>query len=130
MTTQITIEVSDTLAERLRLVKDRLPEVLERGLHEISSENGDLYQDTSGIIAVLTSQPTPQQILSLRPTSQLQARVSDLLARSKTNELSLQEERELERYLWLEHIVRLAKANAAKWEGKTKNAPNDQSYRS
>ncbi len=49
----------------------------------------------------------------LRPSPRLQARASALLARSKQGELSRQEEAELERYLVLEHLVRLAKVHAA-----------------
>ncbi len=60
----------------------------------------------------MPSQPTPEQILALRPSPEFQARVSDLLYRSKQGDLSRQEESDLDRYLMLEHIVRLAKARA------------------
>jgi len=39
-------------------------------------------------------------------------RVSELLYRSKQGELSREEESDLDRYMLLEHIVRLAKARA------------------
>lgn len=41
----------------------------------------------------------------------MQARVSDLLARSKQGTPTMQEQGELERYALLEHLVRLAKAH-------------------
>ena len=44
----------------------------------------------------------------------MQARFSELLQRSKANQISTQETAELERYLALEHLIRLAKGNAAK----------------
>jgi len=62
---------------------------------------------------ILTSNPTPERVMALRPSPGLQDRVSALLARSKREELSRQEEAELERYLMLEHLVRLAKTHAA-----------------
>ncbi|HET91827.1 MAG TPA: hypothetical protein ENN99_13980 [Chloroflexi bacterium] len=65
------------------------------------------------MLQVLTSKPTPQQVLALHPSPELEARVSDLLKRSKEGTLSRRQEAELERYLMLEHIVRLAKAHAA-----------------
>jgi len=68
----------------------------------------------STLIELLTSQPTPEQVLAIRPSPELQARVSELLGRSKEGELSRQEETELERYLTLEHLVRVAKAHAHK----------------
>ena len=72
------------------------------------------FQDENAIIELLTSQPTPEQVLAIRPSPELQARVSELLSRNKEGELSRQEETELERYLTLEHLVRLAKAHAYK----------------
>jgi len=53
-------------------------------------------------------------VLALHPTLELQERISDLLLRSKEDALPPQEATELERYLLLEHLVRLAKAHAAK----------------
>lgn len=110
--TEITIRVPDTLGEQLRQLADRLPEVLERGLHEVLAEAGTATTDEDAIIAVLTSQPTPQQILALHPSPEFQARLTDLLSRSKTSGLSATENRELDHYQFLEHIVRLAKGQA------------------
>lgn len=114
MTVQITIEVPDSLSKQLRRFQDRLPEALERGIRELElvSTEPEGYQDESKILELLVSQPSPEQVLGIRPSPQLQARVSELLIRSKTNTLSRQEEAELERYLTLEHLVRLAKAHA------------------
>jgi hypothetical protein len=66
------------------------------------------------ILEVLASQPTPEQVLAIHPSPALQERVSDLLYRSKNGQLSPGEESELERYLMLEHLVRLAKAHSYK----------------
>jgi hypothetical protein len=92
-----------------------LPEALERGLREMIAEQGEHsghWQDENAIIELLTSRPNAEQILVIRPSPELQARVSELLARSKIGGLSRQEESELEHYLMLEHLVRLAKARA------------------
>jgi len=111
--TTITVQVPRALERRLRPFRERLPELLERGLREIMAEESGAFHDENTIIETLTSNPTPEQVLALRPSPQLQARVSDLLARSKRGEISSQEEAELERYLTLEHLVRLAKGHAA-----------------
>jgi hypothetical protein len=74
--------------------------------------------DEAAIIEILTGNPTPDQVLALRPLPEFQARVSALLVRSKTGELSQQEKSELERYLVLEHVVRLAKVRAAQHPGQ------------
>ncbi|MBI3360311.1 MAG: hypothetical protein HY023_04295 [Chloroflexi bacterium] len=109
---QITIEVPDTLWRQLQNLKGRLPEILERGLREMSAEGSNGFKDENAIMELLASQPTPEQVLAIRPSSEFQARVSDLLYQSKQGELSRQQETELERYLMLEHLVRLAKAHA------------------
>jgi len=86
--------------------------VLERGLREIQADADRGFADEKAVIALLASRPTPDQVLGLRPSAWMQARVRDLLRRSKDSDLARTEEIELERYLLLEHIVRLAKAHA------------------
>ena len=112
MTMQITIEVPDGLGRQLQKFRERLPEILERGLREVSAEADEGFPDENAIVELLASQPAPEQVLAVRPSPELQTRVSELLARSKAGELSRPEEAELERYLLLEHLVRLAKAHA------------------
>jgi len=111
-TVEMTIQVPRTLEQQLERFLQYLPEILERGLREVMAEQSGTFQDENAIIELLTSRPTPEQVLSLQPSPQLQARVSELLMRNKTVNLSPQEGAELERYLFLEHIVRLAKAHA------------------
>ena len=112
MAMEITIQVSDALGRQLQPFQERLPEVLERGLREVLAEKSKDFKDEHAILELLTSQPTPEQVLAIRPSPELQARVSELLDRNKRGALSRQEETELERYLTLEHLVRLAKAYA------------------
>ncbi len=109
---QITFEVPDSLGEKLQQFYDRLPEVLERGIQELLNEQSNQFQNEREIVELLASQPTPEQILAIRPTPNFQARMSDLLNQSKAGTLSRQDEMELDRYLALEHLVRLAKAHA------------------
>ena len=111
MTIEITIQVPDTLGQQLQLLHDRLPEVLERGLHDVLAEETGSPHDERAIIAILTNQPAPEQVLVIRPSSELQSRASALQERSKHGTLTTQEHTELDRYLLLEHMVRIAKAN-------------------
>jgi hypothetical protein len=119
VTVEFIVQVPNVLGQQLQRVRERLPEILERGLREIASETSVAeksrgFQDENAIMELLTSQPSPEQVLSIRPSPEFQARVSELLRRNKEGELSRQEEVELERYLTLEHMVRLAKAHAYK----------------
>ena len=112
MSVDITIRVPDDLGRELERFRDRLPELLERGLREVAAEADAEFGDAEAIIAVLASRPTAEQVLALRATADMQSRVDELLHRSKDGALSRAEEAELEKYLVLEHLVRLAKARA------------------
>jgi len=109
---EITIQVPDALGQELQRYQDRLPEMLERGLREVATESSAPFQDEIDVLDVLASGPPPDRVLALRPSAQLQARVADLLDRSKRGGLSPEEEAELGRYAAVEHLVRLAKARA------------------
>ena len=111
---QIILNVPDLLGEKLQQLGDRLPEALDRAVGELTPTETIPYQDDSQIVELLASQPSPETILAIRPTPALQARMSELLGRNKSGTLSRLEEVELDRYLLLEHWVRLAKAHAYK----------------
>jgi len=64
------------------------------------------------VIELLTSHPTPKQVLAIRPSLEFQARASELLSRSKMGILASSEETELDQILAFEHLVRMAKARA------------------
>jgi hypothetical protein len=64
------------------------------------------------IIDFIAGGTTPQNVIAFRPSEMAQARVTDLLAREKEGKLSPEEKSELDRYLQLEHLMRLAKARA------------------
>jgi hypothetical protein len=67
------------------------------------------YEEVVDFIAAGT---TPQNVIAFRPSEVAQERVEDLLSRKKEGELSLAEKSELDHYLQLEHLMRLAKARA------------------
>jgi Rad3-related DNA helicase len=64
------------------------------------------------IIDFIASGTTPKNVIAFRPSAEAQERVADLLSREKEGQLSLEEKSELDRYLQLEHLMRLAKARA------------------
>jgi len=67
------------------------------------------YEEIVDFIAAGT---TPKDVISFRPSEAAQERVTDLLAREKEGELSPAEKSELDHYMQLEHLMRLAKARA------------------
>ena len=61
---------------------------------------------------------SPQNVISFRPSKEAQARVADLIFREKTEGLSDDEKSELDHYMQIEHLMRLAKARAHEYLGK------------
>lgn len=58
------------------------------------------------------AEANPEKVLAFHPSEATQERVTDLVYREKTTGLSAEEKIELDRYQWLEHIMRMAKARA------------------
>lgn len=70
------------------------------------------YEELIDFIAAGT---TPDNIVAFRPSEETKQRVADLLRREKTTGLTSDELSELDRYMQLEHLMRLAKARARKY---------------
>jgi hypothetical protein len=108
----ITLELPDELAQRLKPVSDQLPAILELGLRELNAAGQPGFQGAAELLEFLAGLPTPDETLALRPSDALQARVTELLEKNRTDGLRPDEEQEWERYQFLEHLVRIAKAKA------------------
>jgi hypothetical protein len=64
------------------------------------------------IIEFIAAGSTPQEVVVFQPSSEAQRRVAELIEREKEQRLSPEETAELEHFLELEHILRMAKAKA------------------
>ncbi len=67
------------------------------------------YEEIIEFIAAGTS---PNSVIAYQPSQSAKDRVADLISREKTNGLTPDEKTELDHYLQIEHIMRLAKARA------------------
>lgn len=67
------------------------------------------YEELVDFIAAGTN---PESLIAFRPSENVQFRVADLIEREKTTGLSADERSELDHYLSVEHLMRLAKARA------------------
>ncbi|MBS1252116.1 MAG: hypothetical protein MAG451_01152 [Anaerolineales bacterium] len=106
---KVTIQVPEELALRLEPVQDRLAEVIELGLREIESAQYELHNE---VIEFLASGPSPEAIVSFRPSEKAQARVAELLEKNQKGTLSTAEEAELDQYEDLDYLMALVKARA------------------
>jgi hypothetical protein len=70
------------------------------------------YEEVVDFIAAGT---TPRNVVNFRPSEESQERVSDLLSREKNGALTDSERSELDHYLQIEHLMRLAKAKAREY---------------
>ena len=109
----ITLDLPEDLTERLRSLAHRLPSILELGLRELDASSPPVFSGVSDILELLATLPTPEEVLALRPSPALTARVHELLEKNREGALSPAEEDEWRRYAYAEHLVRLAKARAA-----------------
>lgn len=64
------------------------------------------------IIEFIAAGTTPDTVVSFRPSPATKTRVSELIHQEKTTGLSSEEKSELDNYMQLEHLMRLAKARA------------------
>ncbi len=67
------------------------------------------------IVDFIAAGSSPQNVIAFRPSEEARQRVWDLVARERAGSLSQEETSELEHYLQLEHIMRLAKARAQRY---------------
>jgi hypothetical protein len=70
------------------------------------------YEELIDFIAAGTK---PGDVVAYEPSQATKERVADLIHREKTNALTPEEESELDHYMQLEHIMRLAKARARRY---------------
>jgi hypothetical protein len=66
----------------------------------------------SEIIDFIAGGTTPQQVVDFRPSLEAQQRVAALIERQNADGLSREEKAELDHFMELEHILRMAKARA------------------
>jgi hypothetical protein len=71
-----------------------------------------VYEEVIEFIAAGTS---PNKLITFEPSEVVKDRVAGLIYKEKTYGLSLDEKSELDHYMQLEHIMRLAKARARKY---------------
>ncbi len=64
------------------------------------------------IINFIAGGTTPASVIAFEPSAETKQRVSDLIYREKTTGLLAAEKAELDDYLTLEHIMRMAKIRA------------------
>jgi hypothetical protein len=112
ITMQITLNVPDEIAGQLELFKDDLPQILALGLQAVKANPSTGLSGLTGLLEFLASLPPPSEILALRLSESVQAEVDALLEKNRTEGLSPTEQQLWQQYEFVEHLVRIAKAQA------------------
>jgi len=102
----------DDLAAQIRAQRQQLRKILELGLRELNAGGQCGFDGAADVLELLAALPTPEEILNLRPSPRLAARVAEMIEKSRAGEMTPGDEEDWERYEYLEHLVRMAKAAA------------------
>jgi hypothetical protein len=108
----ISVTLPDELASQVRLHEDDLAQILALGLREWNARQQPGFAGLSSVMETLARLPAPQEVLSLRPSPEVQGRIEELLKKKRDGRLCAEEQKEWDQYQYVEHLVRLAKAQA------------------
>ena len=109
---QITLDLPDDFAAQLGSLEDKLPQILQLGLRELNASAQVGFTGAAEVLEFLAALPTPEEIIALRPSATLQTQIETLLEKNRTQGLTPEEEQTWQQYQYLEHLVRVAKAQA------------------
>jgi hypothetical protein len=74
----------------------------------VVAEYNSVYDELAFFLASLS----PRRVITYKSSSKSQERVNTLIEKNKTDGLTTEENSEMERFMTVEHIVRLAEAKA------------------
>ena len=109
-----TVTIADDVAKQLKPYEAQISQILQLGIREWQARREAGYNGMSAVLEKLASLPSPEEVLALRPAPPLQERIDLLLEKNRTIGLSVDDQREWDGYEYVEHLIRLAKANAAR----------------
>jgi hypothetical protein len=83
-----------------------------RGVGKVPTDAQSGFDGAADVLELLAAFPEPEDILRLRPSTRLSARVAELIEKSRSGEMTPSDQEDWERYEYLEHLIRMAKAAA------------------
>ncbi len=110
---QVTIELPENLAINLQSHKEELSQIFELGLREFKASSSISYRSVADVLEIFASLPAPDEILALRPSAEMEAKIGELLEKNRREGLSETEDQTWASYEFVEHLVRIAKAKAS-----------------
>ncbi|MBI4662577.1 MAG: hypothetical protein HY735_27505 [Verrucomicrobia bacterium] len=96
----------------MRPFEHRSADIVAAALREVKISGGAQFHGLAQVLEKLAEPASQEEVLALRPSSQLDARIRELLQKNRQGGLTHEEEAEWKRYEMAEHLVRLAKGRA------------------
>jgi hypothetical protein len=106
---QLTIEIPDELAKELEPERERMVEIIRRGLKHSSPGALSAVEE---VFEFLGRRPTPQEIISFKPSEKAVKRLRQLLDKNREGSISADEEAELDTLESLDDLFALVKLQA------------------
>jgi hypothetical protein len=123
---ELTIQISDELAQRLEPLQNRLPELLWQLLDAgnlptnsqpiVQSQTTDIPAVYQEVLDFLIKRPVSSEIVAFKVSAPAQIRLQELLEKNRSAILTPMELAELNVYEQLENMMILLKARALKYE--------------
>ena len=109
---QIMVNIPDAIAQHWEPLQDELSKLLALGLIEVNANPTMRFSGLAEVLAFFAKHPSSEEILGLRLSEKAQAQVEDLLERNRDGGLNPSEQQVWQQYEFVEHLVRMAKAEA------------------
>jgi len=110
---KVTLELPDDWAACLPAREEKLAEIVVAGLRRRHAPNRAEIHHLADVVETLAGLPSPEEVMSLRPSPALAERIAFLLGKKRAEKLTPEEEAEWADLMRVEHLVRMAKARAA-----------------
>ena len=109
---QVTVELPDSIAAQITSFQDKLPEILALCLLQVRANPSSGFSGLSEVLEFLATLPSPQETLALELSDAAQTQVEFLLEKNRASRLDPLEQKLWQQYEFVEHLVRIAKAQA------------------
>jgi len=109
---KVTLDVPEKIGRAMQSLGADLPAAIKLGVDAWRSYPTATHRELAVAVQQLTTAATPEAVLALRPTPKLARRVHHLLEKNREAGLSPAENEEMDAYMRVEHLVRLAKGTA------------------
>ncbi|WP_263971784.1 hypothetical protein [Leptolyngbya ohadii] len=109
---QITLELPDDLVSQLGSLEDKLPQILLLGLRELNASTQVGFTGAAEVLEFLAGLPSQTRFLHYVRLRHYKPKLVPCWKSNRTQGLTRDEEQIWQQYQYLEHRVRIAKAQA------------------